>query len=145
MLASAPWAHALFALLALAAVLVAVVAARTEVRYFRAAGLATCWWRLRLLMPPLFLLGGAAAAMAARAWLGSDGLIMAYLGVFIVAVPLWFIAHALAGRLLWPALGVARGLWLAASPLGLVWVLSMVGHTMQPLVWQLAMLFGPQA
>lgn len=136
--AAAPWAHAIFAGLALAALGVAALAARAELRHFRAAGLARCWWSLRLLMPLAFALGGVAAAAVARAQLGSDGAIMAFLGAFIVALPLWFVAHALAGRLWWPALGAARGLWLAASPLALVWALALVGHTLQPLVWSLA-------
>lgn len=135
--AAAPYTYTIFALMAMAGLLALLFAARAEWRTFARAGLGRGWWTMRLLMPLLFALGGVVTAIFARKALGSDGLIMAYLGVFLVALPLWFVLHVVVGRLLRPALDTGRALWLAASPIGAAVGLSLIGHTLQPLAWQI--------
>lgn len=135
--AATPYTHTIFALLAVAALLAFLFAARAEWRAFSRAGLGRGWWTMRLLMPLLFALGGVIAAFFAKMALGSDGLILVYLGVFVVALPLWFVLHVVVGRLQRPALDTGRALWLAASPIGAVVALSLIGHALQPLAWQI--------
>jgi hypothetical protein len=137
--AAAPYTHTIFALMAVAGLLALLFAARAEWRTFSRAGLGRGWWTMRLLMPLLFALGGVVVAIFAKKALGSDGLILAYLGVFVVALPLWFVLHVVVGRLLRPALDARRALWLAASPIGAALALSLIGHTLQPLAWQIGM------
>lgn len=137
--AAAPYTHAIFALMAVAGLLALLIAARAEWRSFSRAGLGRGWWTMRLLMPLLFVLGGVIAAFFAKRALGSDGLILVYLGVFLVALPLWFILHVVVGRLQRPVLDTGRALWLAASPIAAALALSLIGHTLQPLAWQIGM------
>jgi hypothetical protein len=137
--AAAPYTHTIFAVMAMAGLLALLFAARAEWRTFARAGLGRGWWTMRLVMPLLFALGGVVATIFARKALGSDGLILAYLGVFVVALPLWFVLHVVVGRLLRPVLDTGRALWLAASPLGAAIALSLIGHTLQPLAWQIGM------
>jgi hypothetical protein len=49
------------------------------------------------------------------------------------------VLHVVVGRLLRPALDARRALWLAASPIGAALALSLIGHTLQPLAWQIGM------
>lgn len=131
-------AHAMFAVMAVAGAVALAAGARLEYHGFARAGLGRAWWQMRLAQPALFVLGGFVVFALAERALGSDGPILAYLGVFLVALPLWFVSHVLGGRLLRPALRPRQALWLAASPIGAALVLSLLGHRLQPWVWVLA-------
>lgn len=135
-------AHAMFAVMAIAGVTALAAGARIEHDSFARAGLRRAWWLMRLGQPALFLSAGVLVFALAEHMLGSDGRILAYLGVFLVALPLWFVSHVLAGRLLRPTLRTGQCLWLAASPLAASLALSLVGHRLQPWVWELAAWFA---
>lgn len=128
----------MFVVMAAAGALALIAGAAIEHRGFARLGLGRGWWLMRLVLPAVFVLGGVLVFALARRGLGSDGPILAYLSVFIVALPLWFVAHVLAGRLVRPAMRAGQALWLAASPLGAAMALSLVGHQLQPWVWVLA-------
>lgn len=135
-------AHAMFAVMAMAGATLLVAGARIEYRGYARAGLGRAWWLIRLGLPALFASGGVLVFALAERALGSDGRILAYLGVFLLALPLWFVSHVLAGRMLRPALRTGQALWLAASPLAAALVLSLVGHRLQPWVWEMAAWFA---
>jgi len=115
-----PLARALWAVVALALLIAALVVLRLERRMFMARGKGASWWRVRLASLPALALVAAAVFLPARAVSGMEGLAVFYLLLLVAAPLLWFGVHLLAGWLASPRLSRGESAWIAGSGLMLL-------------------------
>lgn len=109
-----------------------------ERRAFAREGKARAWAFVRIASLPLLLATIAVVVLPARAISGMEAL-AAFYGLLFTAAPLvWFGGHWLLGRAARPALSAAESLRLSATLPGFLIVAALLGQTLQPLAWSIA-------
>lgn len=117
---------------------------RWERRHFVGRGLAGSWLWVRLASIPAALLVLVLAVVPARSTSGMEGLAVFYFVLLVVAPPLWFGLHWVAGRVVKPPLAFADSARIAASPLLYALALAAVSPMLQSFGWGLLRALGAE-
>jgi hypothetical protein len=130
-------AQVIWALLALAALLLVGLALRAERRRFAARGKAGAWLGVQLVSVPIGLLAAAVVWLLARAVSGPEALAAFYLLMFSLGPLVYFGLHWLAGRMATPALSAGESASIGGSGLLLVILPAFLAGMASPWVHQL--------